>query len=193
MTYLIAYLALGAVVLAIALISDRRANPPQSDFVREMLAAVDPERATLRYKLIHRLVVPALAGILMLVAWPVAVFMKVRELAVPRPVEATPEPAEFHVTREHLLREMSIEEIEKSEMVSDPLGAAPPLPFGHLNGPWSHFKSGLAPDNTVWYFSAPWDDGWGSPEVREGYVIVRTDGVGSHFMTARRIVDSASI
>lgn len=50
MTWLIAYLALGAVVLGIVLISHRRANPPQSDFVREMLEAVDPARATLRYK-----------------------------------------------------------------------------------------------------------------------------------------------
>ena len=88
MTYLVAYLALGAVVLAVALISDRRANPPQSDFAREMLEAIDPERATLRYKLMDRLVVPALAGILMLVAWPVAVFIKVRELAAPKPAEA---------------------------------------------------------------------------------------------------------
>jgi hypothetical protein len=90
MTYLVAYLALGAVTLAITLISDRRANPPQSDFVREMLEAVDPERATLRYKLMHRLVVPALAGILMLVAWPVAVFIKVRELANPKTAETEP-------------------------------------------------------------------------------------------------------
>ena len=123
MTYLVAYLALGAVVLAVALISDRQANPPQSDFTREMLEAIDPERATLRYKLMHRLVVPALAGILMLVAWPVAVFIKVRELAAPKPAEAEPEPAEFCVTREHLLREMRVEEIEATEMVSDPLGA----------------------------------------------------------------------
>lgn len=149
MTYLVAYLALGAVTLAITLISDRRANPPQSDFVREMLEAVDPERATLRYKLMHRLVVPALAGILMLVAWPVAVFIKVRELANPKTAETEPEPEAFCVTREHLLRQTSVEEIEAIEaieMVSDPLGAVPPFPFGHLNGPWSRFKSGLDPD-----------------------------------------------
>jgi len=191
MTYLVAYLALGAIALVVALISHRRANPPQSDFTREMLEAIDPERATLRYKLMHRLVVPAFASILMLVAWPVAVFIKVRELAAPKPAEAEPEPAEFCVTREHLLREMSIEEIEENEMVSDPLGAVPPLPFGHLNGPWSRFKSGLAADDTVWHFSATWDEGWGRSEVREGYVIVRTDGVGPYFVTAIRILDSA--
>jgi hypothetical protein len=191
MTYLVAYLALGAVVLAVALISDRRANPPRSDFAREMLEAIDPERATLRYKLMDRLVVPALAGILMLVGWPVAVFIKVRELSAPKPTEAEPEPTGFCVTREHLLREMSIEEIEATEMVSDPLGAIPPLPFGHLNDPWSRFKSGLAADDTVWHFSAPWNEGWGRAELREGYVIVRTDGVGPHFVTAIRILDSA--
>lgn len=192
MTWLIAYLALGAVFLGIMLISHRRANPPQSDFVREMLEAVDPERAAWRYKLLHRLVVPALAGALMLVAWPAAVFIKVREMVVPKPVEPEPEPAEFCVTREHLLREMTIEEIEKEEMISDPLGAVPPLPFGHLNAAWSRFKSRLAPGDAVWRFSAPWDDRWGTPEVHEGYVIVRSDGVGAHFVTGRRIVDRAA-
>ena len=77
-------------------------------------------------------------------------------------------------------------------MVSDPLGAVPPFPFGHLNGPWSHFKSGLTPDDMVWQFSAPWNEGWGRTELREGYAIVRTDGVGPYFVTTRRIVDSAA-
>lgn len=190
MTWLIAYLALGAVVLGTVLISHRRANPPQSDFVREMLEAVDPERATWRYKLLHRLVVPTLAGALMLVAWPAAVFIKVREMVAPKPVEPEPEPAEFCVTREHLLRETTVAEIENEEIVSDPLGAVPSLPFGHLNAAWARFKSGLAPGDAVWRFSARWDEGWGKPEVREGYVIVRSDGVGAYLVTERRIVDS---
>lgn len=190
MTWLIVYLALGAAVLGVALVSHRLANPPQSDFVREMLEAVDPARATLRYKLLHRLVVPALAGTLMLVAWPAAVFIKVREMAAGRPAETEPEPAAFRVTREHLLRETTVEEIEKEEIVSDPLGAVPPLPFGHLNAMWSRFKSRLAPGDAVWRFSAHWKEGWGAPQVREGYVIVRSNDVGAHFETARRIVDS---
>ncbi len=189
MTYLVAYLALGAIALAVALISHRWAHPPQSDFTREMFEAIDPERATLRYKLVHRLVVPALAGLLMLVGWPVAVFIKVRELVAPRPAEEEPEPAEFCVAREHLLREMSVEEIEATEMVNDPLGAVPPLPFGHLNAPWSRFKAGLAADDRIWHFLAPWEEGWGRAEVREGYVVVRTDSVGPHFVTAIRIAD----
>lgn len=192
MTYFIAYLALGAVVLGIALISHRRANPPQSDFVREMLEAVDPERTTWRYKLLHRLVAPTLAGALMLVAWPAAVFIKVREMVAPRLVEPELEPAEFCVTREHLLRETTVAEIENEEMVSDPLGAVPPLPFGHLNAAWSRFKSVLAPGDVIWRFSARWDEGWGKSEVREGYVIVRSDGVGPYFVAERRIVDSST-
>jgi hypothetical protein len=189
-TWLIAYLVLGAVVLGIALVSHRLANPPQSDFVREMMEAVEPTRATLRYKLLHRLVVPALAGALMLVAWPAAVFIKVREMVAGKPAEAEPEAAVFCVTHEHLLQETTVEEIETAEIVRDPLGAAPPLPFGHLNAAWSRFKCRLAPGDAVWRFSARWDEGWGRPEIREGYVVVRADGVGAHFETARRIVDS---
>ena len=111
-------------------------------------------------------------------------------MAAGRPAEAEPEPAAFRVTREHLLRETTVEEIEKEEIVSDPLGAVPPLPFGHLNAAWLRFKSRLAPGDVVWRLSAHGKEGWGAPQVREGYAIVRTDSVGAHFETARRIVDS---
>ena len=191
MTYFIAYLALGAVVLGIALISHRRANPPQSDFVREMMEAVDPERATLRYRLLHRLVVPALAGVLMLVAWPVAVFIKVREIVAGRPEEpeAAPEPAVFGVSRDDLLCEMTLEEVESAETISDPLGAVPSLPFGHLNAAWSRFRSGLAQGDTIWRFAALRDGEWGTRELREGYVMSRGDGLGPYFLTGRRLVE----
>ncbi len=34
---------------------------------------------------------------------------------------------------EALVREITVAEIEQANMVMDPLGAAPNLPFGHLN------------------------------------------------------------
>ena len=112
MTWLLAYLAVGAVTLGVVLVTHRLANLPQSDFVREMMEAVEPARATLRYKLLHRLVVPVLAGALMLVAWPAAVFIKVREMVASKPAETELEPAAFQVTREDLLQETTVEEMK---------------------------------------------------------------------------------
>ena len=77
---------------------------------------------------------------------------------------------------------MTVEEIEIAEAVSDPLGAVPPLPFGHLNAAWSRFKSGLVQGDTIWRFAAQWDGEWGTPEIREGYVIARGDGFGPYFL-----------
>ena len=191
MTYLVAYLAIGAVTLGVVLVTHRLARPTQSDLVQAMLESVDPARATLRHKLMHKVIAPALAGVLILVAWPVAVFMKVREMVAGRPVESAeePEPAVFCVTRDHLLQEMTVEEIEMAEAVSDPLGAVPPLPFGHLNAAWSGFKSGLVQGDTIWRFAAQWDGEWGTPETREGYVIARGDGFGPYFLAVRRIME----
>ena len=180
-------------VLGIALISHRRANPPQSDFVREMLEAVDPARATVRYRLLHRLVAPALAGALMLVAWPAAVFIKVREMVAGRPdePEAAPEPVVFGVTRDDLLREMTRRGNRDSGDRQRPAGcgavpAVRPSQRGVVevrSRDWRRAtRSGGLPRSGT--------GEWGAREIREGYVIVRSDDVGAHFETARRIVDS---
>jgi hypothetical protein len=50
---------------------------------------------------------------------------------------------------------ISIAEAENLGVVTDPLGRAPALPFGHLNGAWLTFLSGQEPDFSLWYFEVP--------------------------------------
>jgi len=192
-TYLIWYLAIGATVLLAMLISDRLSTKPEQDFTREIMDAMHPERKTWHYRLLHKVVIPLLAGILVLVAWPLAIYMKGKEMMSAGKADLEPEPVKkenkFSVTDANLLRKLSVEEIEQQERVDDPMGGVPDIPFGHLNATWTRFKSHLEPQDAIWMFSAHWSADWGRRELREGYVIVRANGIGPRLVTTLRVLE----
>lgn len=55
-----------------------------------------------------------------------------------------------------LLARISIPAIEAHEGVEDLLGAAPLLPFGHLNRAWQTFLASVQPSDEIWTFAAEW-------------------------------------
>ncbi len=191
MTYLYVYMAIGVVVFLVVFISHRLSTKSESNFTAEMMEAVYPERKTWQYKLLNSVVVPTLAAVLMLVAWPAVIFMKGKDLLFQNRAEpeSEPEKRDFSVERGDLLVKMTVEEIEQRERVTDPMGAVPDLPFGHLNAAWSKFIVGLGSEEAVWTFSASWTSDWGRKEIRGGYVIVREASIGPHFLTIWRMVD----
>jgi hypothetical protein len=74
--------------------------------------------------------------------WPIVLAALVYEWSAAKPGfrRASPDLVErpaFRVRTEDLQRRMSIGEIESAEVIRDPLGAVPELPFGHLNRPWT--------------------------------------------------------
>lgn len=73
---------------------------------------------------------------------------------------------------------MSIREIEAHEMVDDPAGGAPKVPFGHLNPLWQALKSGFRPgDRIICYMCRPDGTISSDPWSRgvEGYLLARRD------------------
>jgi hypothetical protein len=190
-TYLIWYLAIGVVVLLVVFISHRVSVKPEQDFTREIMEALHPERKVWHYRFLDKAIIPLLAAMLVLVAWPAAIYMKGKEMLATKKAEPELESdkKEFSVTDANLLRKISLEEIERLERIDDPLGAVPDAPFGHLNGAWMRFKSSLEPQDSIWLFSAHWTADWGRRELREGYVIVRANGMGPHLLTTWRILE----
>ena len=87
------------------------------------------------------------------------------------------------------LEQLNIVQIESRELPADPMGAAPKLPFGHLNAAWKAFINGVGVDDEIWSFTAPWQTTRGSQEIRTGYAVVRGGVPGSHFLTMRKEVE----
>jgi hypothetical protein len=189
MTYLYWYLGIGAVFLAAIFISHQLTKSTDDGRIADLLLAADPSSSKWWWKPLNKVIVPILAAIMILAVWPVAIYWKVKEMIDARQVKEEEPPKEFAITRDHLLKRWSVAEIETAEIVSDPLGAAPRQPFGHLNPAWETFKQSIGDGDLLWSFSAPWTSDWGRNEVRDGYVVLRDEAIGPHFLTRWVILD----
>jgi len=99
--------------------------------------------------------------------------------------------SKFSVKCEHLQEHMTVPEIERCEVITDPLNAVPALPFGHLNSAWQTFLSDHANPAwkafingrlELWSFSARRQTQCGE-ELQSGYVVVRDGVPGPYFLT----------
>ena len=183
MIYVYWYLGIGVAVLAVVYGAHRLTKEKESESLRDLLEAVNPDRKKLSCRILNNVVGPVLAAILVVAVWPVAVYMKVREMLKKKDGADVEEEREFAVERRHLLERLQVQEVEKREVVTDPLKAAPELPFGHLNAAWKEFLNGQADGSELWSFSAHWKTTWGRKELRSGYVMVQDGTPRAHFLT----------
>ena len=117
-------------------------------------------------------------GLMGLTLWPAALVLFACWAIVgefKRRKDSTASKAEapkFQVRPEHVGLVMTVDEIEAAERVTDPLGAVPNLPFGHLNKAWRRFLSQMPAGGSLAHFSAEWTAPWGGQERLDGYVVV---------------------
>lgn len=98
----------------------------------------------------------------------------------------------FAPSKEDLVSCFTVEEIEAHEIVNDPLGGAPRLPFGHLHEAWEKFLAELPAGAQLWSYAVVWENRWRTQEQREGYVAIVADGIGPFFETVNyRLEDQA--
>ncbi len=183
------YLALGVLTLAVAGGThlwhhrhDRR-DPNAVTSLASLMENLHPERKKLWYRVRARLLAPVLTVIAMVLFWPVAWWMRCAELLNERRVARQLEEQIFKVKPQYLLERLTVDQIEAREMVQDPLGAVPKLPFGHLNAVWSQLRSAMQPGDELWSFTATWPGSFGSPELRKGYVLWRQRKPVGHVLT----------
>jgi len=183
MIYLYWWIAIGVVTLILVLGSHLLTKKNESDSLRDLLDAANPERTKFSYRLLNNIVAPALGSVLIVVVWPVAIYMKAKELFPGRNGGVGDPEREFAVESKHLQARLSVHEIEQREIVADPLKAVPGIPFGHLHQAWANFLADLPEGAEVWSFSAQWENRWGQKELREGYVAMRDGSPGNHITT----------
>ena len=186
MIYLYWYLGIGAAVLAIVYGAHRLTKKDESESLRDLLDAMNPERKKLSHRVLNNYVVPVFAAMAVVIVWPLAVYMKGKDLFSKKSASALEKEREFAVELGHLHETLTVPQIEVRELVADPMGAVPSLPFGHLNAAWKTFLEGVGVNDELWSFKAPWQTTWGRKEIRTGYVVVRDGAPASHFLTVRR-------
>jgi len=121
--------------------------------------------------------------------WPLFVALLAYELILEKQNKPSDmdEGPRFSAKPEYLLEQLSPEEIEAREIVADPLGAVPDLPFGHLHSAWVSFKNQVQESDELWSFRSPACEDSNSTRWQhgaEGYALRRNGEIVKEFISA---------
>ena len=199
--WLIGYLLLG---VAVVVILRHVGKSRKKEWAEELYDTIVQERRARRSKsdrLIQDVLVPALIYPLCVLGWPLLLMYKfwtmyrLKYPAKPAPErekwirEIIEEKKRFQLQTKELVRRLSIEEIEATNFIEDPMEAVPRVPFGHLNFAWEDFKKKMLGTDEIWLFRTKRlsDD----PEVEAviGYAIVRGGVPIERFVTSDELVE----
>ena len=100
----------------------------------------------------------------------------------PSPNPEDLEELAFALNDFELTRQVSIEEVERTNLIQDPMEAVPNIPFGHCNARWVVFKDSLQDNETLWEFESTRSELKGV-QAMWGYAVKRRDGRVDRFMT----------
>ena len=189
MIYLYWYLGISAGSMLLWIIYYKFIEEKSNQSSRGMASTFQSTRKGFLSRILNDVLGPALVGLILVPFWPVLFFFEMKSRFFDKGNRSPVEEPEFSVTRNDLQTQLSLQEIEQLEMVLDPLGAAPNVPFGHLNAAWKKFCEGMEPHDSLWSFTAPWTSAWGSRDVRQGYVIVRGEEIGAHFIAVWKDIE----
>lgn len=167
-----------------------RFGPGDTDLARILEAEHGIPVPTRRWRMVERCIVMPLAAVAVVVAWPLALWLLFNDRIQSRRVASRSTGSgkiAFMPTHEHLIERMTREAIEARERVTDPLGAVPEVPFGHLNLLWQAFTDGIEAGDELWRFEARIVSDWESVAVHRGYARLR-NGQVLRYMTKEKYV-----
>ncbi|QSR33841.1 hypothetical protein CFI10_02380 [Marinobacterium iners] len=184
MNYLYGYLVVG-VVYGLSVWVLHKLRPRKNELNDTITAAMDKAREGQPFSFLEDILAPLLAILFVVTAWPLLIIINIRDKRrFERRLDDDGEE-QLTVAAEDVLEQLTIQEIEQREMVTDPLHAAPELPFGHLHPVWVKFKQSLDEQDTVHSFTKEWRPplSFYHQEV-SGYVCVR-DAQPEHFILTK--------
>lgn len=139
------------------------------------------------------------AFIVAVAIWPFLIIPEIKGRMNRRRFETgLPDAPKFLANKDNLLERVDCADIERKETVSDPLGAAPNVPFGHLNTVWQAFKGRIADGDEVWLFSTLGRSSLTAPAARwtriaEGYAVLRGGTIIDEFVAHGGLLEVARL
>lgn len=180
------YMGLGLLVAAVVVISHLRMKRDQPSSLMDAIKSLNPSRQRFWYRVLEDVVVPMLTFILVWLVWPVAIVLTIIEMLKDKKAGVNRDQRHknkaFFLRKNALLKEMTVAEIERTNMVIDPMDSTPNLPFGHLNALWVGFRDGLEPDETLHLFESVGPNTF-KRQLIWGYAVCKAGRI-DRFMTA---------
>jgi len=192
MVWLLAYFATGVAVLGGIFIDSRVGNSQKDGNFRNLMDQIRRSNRSWFEYIIEDVLLSLFTAIAVIAAWPIALifaiyFYRTKHDNVPTIQDDMPKV--FSVTREDLLHPQTVPQIEAKEVIYDPRGGVPYIPFGHLNKHWKTFLRASHPEDTLWSFESPWEQ-YGKKEQRYGYARVRENEVIDWFTKSIKPISS---
>ena len=202
--WLLGYLLLG---VAVVVILRNVGKSRKREWAEELYDTLLQERRARRSKtdrLIQDFLVPALMYPLCVLGWPLLLMYKfwtmyrLKYPAKPPPErekwirEIIEEKMRFQLQTNELVKRLSIEEIEATNFIEDPMEAVPRVPFGHLNFAWEAFKKKMLDTDELWSFRTKRLSDDPAVEAVIGYAIVREGVPVERFVTSDELVELKS-
>jgi len=193
--WVLIYLVSGGVLLAsIRLYNDFfKKKDDKTNWVKDVLDSLEDSKPK---SISARQVIKVfLFVMLVLMVWPFAIAVAIKEVFFPAKNEFRLKPEDYFTCKKnHLMKKVIPQEIEKQAVVVDPKGRAPQVPFGHLHPGWINLLSQLEQGDALWAFKKPGqkppkvDDKasiqWSVPRGEvSGYAVVRNGKVKAEFLT----------
>lgn len=153
MHWLYGYLAIGALTAIFFLFLSYKERP--SKFARDVMAALGHGSTIKQY--LQDALVYSIATLTIVISWPgFLIWAANKKLESLREAKREDDP-QFICKPQYLVRKVDPIQAEEENMIHDPLGMTPKLPFGHLNAAWTNFLSdfGFEEENELWYFEIP--------------------------------------
>lgn len=132
-----------------------------------------------------RLVLEAIVmAVFSLIFWPMLLFlvliMEFSPASVPSFLKPDPtrrgEVPEFKILPDHLSECVEVDMLEVAHRISDPLGAVPELPFGHLHARWLLLRMHLDTGRSLRRFATPHGGPRGDcSTIHRGWAVVSMD------------------
>ena len=120
-----------------------------------------------------------LAGLIILFAWPIFIGWLGVQKWQERQEQLERRKPKFYCKHEYLLHEVTIDQAERGNHISDPLGMSPGEAFGHLNKAWRNFLSQFDDTDELWFFEIP-------PGSMTGKNYMRTKSIMNGYARIRR-------
>ena len=181
------YVSIGACLLVVMLLISKLQDFRRGTMSSELRRALSGPQSR-REWLVDKVLVPAMAGLAVVIAWPVVSVWAIKEWFAEarqsKERERRREEGIFRIRRENLVRITSVTEVEQAEMVVDPLQAVPQKPFGHLHSVWTEFLQYQPHDAELWQFASDWKTEWSSVFARSGYVWVKDEACSPWVLTS---------
>jgi len=169
--YYLIYLFMGVVLLASLYIPHYLDNKRNDNSISKIEYSIAQNSS--KEKAVEALGV-IMAIIVVVFLWPIVLVWLIKTKWDDKNVKKIEPDKPFKVEKGDLIRELTADEIELTEMVNDPMNAVPELPFGHLHSVWLRFKDKITSKDKLYSFSALYKKWHGNIEYT-GYVIVKNN------------------